>query len=69
MPIDPLLLESAGTSVVGRRKNNEDALLVRPLLGLCAVADRSTATTSRRRWIGSAAPMHRISRACPMRSQ
>lgn len=39
MPIDPLLLECAGCSVVGRRKNNEDALLIRPLLGLFAVAD------------------------------
>lgn len=35
----PLLLECTGTSIVGRRKNNEDALLVRPQLGLFAVAD------------------------------
>lgn len=39
MPIEPWLLESAGCSIVGRRKNNEDALLVRPKLGLFAVAD------------------------------
>jgi serine/threonine protein phosphatase PrpC len=39
MPTPPLLLESAGCSIVGRRKNNEDSLLVRPQLGLFAVAD------------------------------
>lgn len=33
------LLRCAGVSVVGRRSNNQDALLLRPELGLFAVAD------------------------------
>lgn len=39
MTTEPLRIECAGCSFVGRRKNNEDALLVRPQLGLFAVAD------------------------------
>ena len=39
MQTDPLWLECAGLSVVGRRANNEDAYLLRPNLGLFAVAD------------------------------
>lgn len=35
----PLALHSVGLSIVGRRANNEDALLVRPGLGLFVVAD------------------------------
>lgn len=39
MQNDALWLECAGLSVVGRRKNNEDAFLLRPKRGLFAVAD------------------------------
>jgi serine/threonine protein phosphatase PrpC len=35
----PLALQSVGLSIVGRRTNNEDALLLRPSLGLFVVAD------------------------------
>ena len=35
----PLALQSVGLSIVGRRANNEDALLLRPSLGLFVVAD------------------------------